>query len=119
MLTREVATILAVQPDDLKGRTVGFFEMGMDSIMTVELKRRLEVALDCKLPTTVAFEYPTIDRMSDFIASDVLLLEAESQSEPDSRTVRDSDNDDLNELSDEDLREMLDAELAVQAAGDE
>ena len=37
----------------------GFFELGMDSVMAVNLKDRLESTLAITLPATLTFEFPT------------------------------------------------------------
>jgi acyl carrier protein len=52
----------------------GFFKMGMDSLMTVQLRTRLESTLGCSLPPTIAFEYPTISQLAGYILQDVLHL---------------------------------------------
>ena len=44
-----------------------FFDLGMDSLMTVELRRRLEARFGCPLDTTVAFDYPTIERLAQHL----------------------------------------------------
>jgi myxalamid-type polyketide synthase MxaE and MxaD len=40
----------------------GLFEMGMDSLMSVELKGRLEKAVGRALPSTLTFNYPNPPR---------------------------------------------------------
>jgi acyl carrier protein len=50
----------------------GFFEMGMDSLTAVELKNRLQTTLGCTLPSTVAFECPTIEALVDFLSREKL-----------------------------------------------
>ena len=45
----------------------GFFDMGMDSLMAVELKRRIETELDVTLSTTLTFDYPTITSLADYL----------------------------------------------------
>ena len=47
----------------------GFFQMGMDSIMALELIRTIERDLGSKLPSTLIFDYPTIDSLSKYLAS--------------------------------------------------
>lgn len=42
----------------------GFFEMGLDSLMAIELKRRLERATALSLPRTIAFEFPNVDALA-------------------------------------------------------
>jgi acyl transferase domain-containing protein len=50
----------------------GFFDMGMDSLMAVELKGRLEQSLNVPLPSTFTFNYPTIQALADYLLSDAL-----------------------------------------------
>ncbi|NJR41420.1 MAG: SDR family NAD(P)-dependent oxidoreductase [Akkermansiaceae bacterium] len=54
------------------GREQGFFEMGMDSLMAMDLKERLEQDLQTKLPTTLAFEAPNLTSLAQYIAQEVL-----------------------------------------------
>jgi acyl transferase domain-containing protein/acyl carrier protein len=53
---------------------VGFFELGMDSLMALELRRRLERNLQIVLPATVAFEYPTAERLAEYLLAEALVL---------------------------------------------
>jgi len=50
----------------------GLFDMGMDSLMAVELKGRLERSLGVPLPSTLTFNYPTIKALVDYLLSDAL-----------------------------------------------
>ena len=49
----------------------GVFDMGMDSLMTVEFKGRLERSLRHPLPTTLTFKYPTMLAIADFLMRDI------------------------------------------------
>jgi len=64
-LQDQVATVLGMISTP-SAQESGFAEMGMDSMMTIELKNRLETSLQVSLPATVAFEYPTIETLSDY-----------------------------------------------------
>jgi hypothetical protein len=39
----------------------------MDSLASIELRSRLERALDCRLPTTVAFDFPNVDSLTEHL----------------------------------------------------
>lgn len=42
---------------------------GLDSLGAVELRNDLEAAFDCKLPSTVVFDYPTVGALAGFLAT--------------------------------------------------
>jgi myxalamid-type polyketide synthase MxaE and MxaD len=50
----------------------GLFEMGMDSLMSVELKGRLEKAVGRALPSTLTFNYPNPAALADYLVREVL-----------------------------------------------
>jgi len=45
--------------------SAGFFELGMDSLMSVSLQRSLAASLGITLPAAVIYESPTIGRLTD------------------------------------------------------
>jgi len=63
----EVRAVLRLPEDQPIDPGLGFFEMGMDSLMSVELRGRLEERLGVQLPSTLAFNYPTVAEASEFI----------------------------------------------------
>jgi acyl transferase domain-containing protein len=66
------AGILGFADADKLDRTQGFFKQGMDSIMTVQLRSQLESSLGRSLPPTVAFEYPTVASLADYLANEIM-----------------------------------------------
>lgn len=65
-LQKELAAVLGMS-QKLPGLDRGFFEIGMDSLMAVELKRRLEVEFERSLPGTLLFEAPTIQDLACYL----------------------------------------------------
>jgi NAD(P)-dependent dehydrogenase (short-subunit alcohol dehydrogenase family) len=68
----EVSRVLKFAPSQLPDLHQGFFDMGMDSLMAVELKNRLEIILGRSFPATLVFEHPTIDSLARYLIGQVL-----------------------------------------------
>ena len=68
-LQSETARVLGIQKPKLE---VGLSEMGMDSLMALELSTRLEATLGIELPSTLLFEYPTIKALAEYLMTEVL-----------------------------------------------
>jgi acyl transferase domain-containing protein/acyl carrier protein len=68
-LCDEVARTLGRDTPRAIDPTEGFFEMGLDSLMAVELKRSLEHALGMTLPRTVAFEFPSVTALAHHLCA--------------------------------------------------
>jgi len=50
-------------------------EMGLDSLMAVELRNKLGSTVGQILPATLLFEYPTVKELADYLLNEVLVLE--------------------------------------------
>jgi NAD(P)-dependent dehydrogenase (short-subunit alcohol dehydrogenase family)/acyl carrier protein len=68
----QVAELLGFAASKSVDPKLGFFKMGMDSIMTVQLRTRLERILGCSLPPTVAFEFPNVQGLARFLTETVI-----------------------------------------------
>jgi acyl transferase domain-containing protein/SAM-dependent methyltransferase/acyl carrier protein len=112
----EVAAVLGLEEDRLLEPGQGFFRLGMDSLMTVDLRRRLESALGLSLPATIAFEYPTVEALAAYIASLVRADRAVETAGPSLQVVKPAartvEAATLEELSDNELAAMLDGAVA-------
>jgi len=71
-LQQEVARVLGRSVNQLPDPQLGFFDMGMDSLMAVELKNRLDTQLGTTVSSTVIFEHPTIAALAKHLAAEVL-----------------------------------------------
>ena len=49
-----------------------FFELGIDSLMSLDLRNQLQADLERTLASTVAFEHPTLQELVDHLVADVL-----------------------------------------------
>jgi hypothetical protein len=65
----EVSAVLALPAGHEVALGVGLFDLGMDSLMAVELKRRLERGVGRPLPSTLTFNYPNIGALAAFLDS--------------------------------------------------
>jgi len=64
--------------------TIGFFDLGMDSLMAVELRNRLNRAFDGEYvaSNTIVFDYPDIDSMSRHLAEELGQLATAGEAPP-------------------------------------
>jgi acyl carrier protein len=47
-------------------------ELGLDSLLVVELRNRLGSALGVSLPVTLLLDYPTLDTLTEYLLAEVL-----------------------------------------------
>ena len=93
----------------------GLFDMGMDSLMSVELKGRLEASVGKTLPSTFTFNYPSIEALAGYLSGEVLGLTqpddtAEVVAVTDMQTAEPTQIDD--DMTEDDLADLLAAKLA-------
>ncbi len=68
----EVNKVLGLDAAHSPNPKQGFTDIGLDSLMAVELSNRLQKSLNRRLPTTLTFEYPTIEVLTEYLAKEVL-----------------------------------------------
>jgi hypothetical protein len=66
-LCSAVARVLGLPAPGQIDPRQGLMEMGLNSLMAVDLKRQLETGLETALPATFIFESPTIERLSEYL----------------------------------------------------
>ncbi len=73
MLTDHVCTLVAeamgLASPNLLDRSAGFFQAGMNSLMSVALRRSLSDSLGEELPASVIFDYPTVHDLVEYLAA--------------------------------------------------
>ncbi|WP_175999805.1 non-ribosomal peptide synthetase/type I polyketide synthase [Burkholderia vietnamiensis] len=63
-------------------RDLGFFEMGMDSLMALDVRTQLENALGIKLSVALLFDHPTINALADFLTEQAPGVAPDALAEP-------------------------------------
>ena len=74
-----VAEVTRIDAAEIRDEA-GFFDVGMDSLMAVELRRRVGDAVGKELPSTLAMDYPRLVDVADFLLGDVLSFDAPASS---------------------------------------
>ncbi|MDF5727709.1 MAG: type I polyketide synthase, partial [Rhizonema sp. PD38] len=100
----QVAKVLALESSQINPQQ-GFFELGMDSLTSMEFKNRLQRTLECHIPDTFVFNYPTIEAAVDYIAEKVLETEISLATNVDDSLIEFSET--LEELSELEIAQML------------
>jgi NAD(P)-dependent dehydrogenase (short-subunit alcohol dehydrogenase family)/acyl carrier protein len=115
IIEREAAQVLGFGQARLD-RDRGFFDMGMDSLLALELRTRLEAALGIALQATVLFDYPSIDALAGYCAAQAHEPDPTPPAlNDDFETLRER----VEEMSEEEAEAMLLAKLeAFEFSGD-
>ena len=118
LIAREVRAVLGLEAGDAIDFDRGLFEMGLDSLMSVQLKGRLERAVGLALPATLTFTYPTVNALSAYLLRDAFRSQADSAAPPRPAAhdaVRSGRNAEpfanLDALSDQEVKDLLSQEL--------
>ena len=83
--------------------------LGMDSLMGLELRNRIEVELGLTVAPTLLWTYPTVAALSEHLAGELHPTEPNQAGDPDEPST--APLDDLSELSDEDSARLIDEEF--------
>lgn len=102
-LRNQLAQVLGFSPEapEAIDPQRGFFDLGMDSLTAVELRNRLHTSLNCSLPATIIFDYPTLNNLVDYLMQQLTL-----------QANNDDANLPLSDLSEDELADLLEQELS-------
>jgi acyl carrier protein len=121
-LRQLIGGLLGAEPSTI-GERQRLFDLGVDSLMAVELKGHIEARIGATLRSTVAFDYPTVGALADHLSELVAPATAQTRAPemgglaspapaaaPDPTSLADTAA--LATLTEEELAAMLRAELA-------
>jgi len=119
-LVQETARkVLGFGPETAIGENIPLHELGLDSLMAVELRNLLSesLGLERPLPAMLVFDYPSVEAISAYLAREVLALEEPTAAPaPEPPAPVESDDgapgaeallDRIEELSDEEVERLL------------
>nr|ATO58431.1 McyD [Phormidium sp. LP904e]QCQ67874.1 type I polyketide synthase [Phormidium sp. LP904c] len=71
-ISLRVTTVLGRARDEVVSPQQGFFDLGMDSLTSTELRNLLQTDFNCSLPSTIAFRFPNVETLADYLLQEVL-----------------------------------------------
>jgi 8-amino-7-oxononanoate synthase/malonyl CoA-acyl carrier protein transacylase len=71
----QIAKVLGLKSPEQIELQQGFADLGMDSLMGMELKSRLQTSFNHTFPLSLAVDYPTVGALIEHLSKDVLALE--------------------------------------------
>jgi phthiocerol/phenolphthiocerol synthesis type-I polyketide synthase B len=63
------SAVMGLPPSEVLDPAAGFFQLGMDSLMSVTLARGLSASLGEPLTPAVVFDYPNVESLTDYLAT--------------------------------------------------
>ncbi len=117
-LQAEVAQVLGyLGSSQLPSPEQGFFDIGMDSLMAVALRNRLQDTLGCSLPTVFVLEYSSVVDLAEYIAEEILHLKKSQPEKLKCNQIQKEDDIEaeisahVKQLSEQDLANIINQQL--------
>jgi myxalamid-type polyketide synthase MxaB len=104
----EIAAVMGMDSGTQIEARQRLFDIGIDSLMAVELRNSLHGGLAISLPSTLVFDYPTVEALVDFLAAG---LQVNGTPAMPAATDRATAKDDLASASADELAALLEQEL--------
>lgn len=110
LIGQQVAAVLNLSKTQALDPTQRLFEVGIDSLMAIDLRSRLQNGLGCALPSTLVFDYPSVAEMARYVQEELLAAAAAPVlAEPNPTATAEA----LEALSDAELEALLMQKIAT------
>lgn len=122
-LTTHICRLLEIEDKEGIDIKRGFFDMGMDSLMAVELRTKLEQQLAFVLPPSTVFDFPSIEQLANHIIS-LLYRHSQASTEQNSSdsvisnhsTHQSTPLNQVDSMTDAEISALIDGELSSLSA---
>jgi myxalamid-type polyketide synthase MxaB len=108
-----VGKVLGMRDSDGIDPRARLFDLGLESLMAVEMRGRFEESLGCSLRPTLLFDYPTIEALVDHLAGKVSEQRTEKPPAPQANTLgnRQALTGEIQALGEDEIADLLAQEL--------
>ena len=111
------AAVLGIKDSRSIEARASLFELGLDSLMAVDLREKLQAELGVTLASTLLFDFPTLTGILEHVSPIVFGPAQASADVTGVEPGRVDRSQELDELSDGELAELLALKLSVRTAG--
>ena len=123
-LREQVAKVLSLESGEGLDEHTPFTTLGLDSLMAVEMRNAVSSAMGQALPASLTFDYPTIERLATFMATQLggrTPVPATAETAKSEARQWEQVSEQLDELSEDQMAALLASQLATlgRSEGDE
>ncbi|MBS1801530.1 MAG: SDR family NAD(P)-dependent oxidoreductase [Acidobacteria bacterium] len=110
----EVRRIFGMVPEEFLDESRGLFQMGMDSLMSVRLKRALEAGTGLRLPGTLTLLYPNVSAIAAYLEEKLVpLASTKDVTDTSAAQEKSAGSEDVSGMDDEETSAAIAAEIAA------
>ncbi len=109
-IRRDTGRVLGLEDPESLPNNKPLGELGLDSLMAVELRNALASTVGQNLPATLLFDYPTVETLTKYLSRNVLGLEESLEISPRPHSPSSTGLDVLDQienLDDEEIERLL------------